>query len=72
MLYYNSMFKWMLYLKYFFEAETKELREEARRSAFEYYSTRPKLRTANNIYHYKRGFINARCRAIAKAKLSQS
>jgi hypothetical protein len=66
------MFKWMLYLKYFFEAETNELREEARRSALEYYSTRPKLRNATNFSAYKRGFINARCRAIAKAKLSQS
>jgi hypothetical protein len=66
------MFKWILYLKYFFEAETKELREEARRSALEYYSTRPKLRNTRNFSAYKRGFINARCRAIAKAKLSQS
>ena len=53
------------------EAETEELRQEAKESARVYYSTRPKLRTADNIYNYKRGYRNARCREIAKARLTQ-
>jgi hypothetical protein len=65
------MFKWIMYLKYFLEAETEELRQEAKESANLYYSTRPKLRTADNIYNYKRGYRNARCREIAKARLTQ-
>jgi hypothetical protein len=58
------------YLGYFFAAETKELREEAANSARIYYSDKPSLRTTTNFSAYKRGYINARCRQIAKDKLS--
>ena len=57
------------YLGYFFAAETEELREEAANSARIYYSDKPKLRTTTNFSAYKRGYINARCRQIAKEKL---
>jgi hypothetical protein len=58
------------YLGYFFAAETKELREEAANSARIYYSDKPALRTATNFSAYKRGYINARCRQIARDKIN--
>lgn len=59
------------YLVYFFAAETKELREEAANSARIYYSDKPELRTTTNFSAYKRGYINARCRQIAKDKIKE-
>jgi hypothetical protein len=59
------------YLGYFFAAETKELREEAANSARIYYSDKPGLRTTTNFSAYKRGYINARCRQIAKDKINE-
>lgn len=58
------------YLAYYREADTPELHQEAKESARVYYSQRPKLRTTTNVSAYKRGFIGARCRLIAKERLN--
>jgi hypothetical protein len=57
------------YLVYFLEADTKELRQEAREAARQYYSTRPNLKTIDNFQAFQRGFKNARCSQAAKDRL---
>ena len=72
-----------LYLVYFFQAETKALRQEAYSAAKAHYSKRP-VRSKHNPYprvteyqyritefqSYQRGYINARCHRAAKEKLA--
>jgi hypothetical protein len=60
------------YLVYFLEADTKELRQEAREAARQYYSTRPNLKTIDNFQSFQRGFKNVRCRQAARNKLASN
>jgi hypothetical protein len=66
----NKISRAFKYLAYYREANTPELHQEARESARVYYNERPELRTTTNVSAYKRGFINARCRLIAKERLN--
>jgi hypothetical protein len=68
----TAIIRALKYLQYFFEADTKELRQEAREAARHYYSTRPNLKTIDNFQSFQRGFKNVRCRKAARDKLGLS